>query len=126
MTKTTLMLALALLASTSWLLAQNQDSPTRSGQNGTAGQTTIQGCLQESHGSYTLTSDSGMTYLLQGASSTLSKHVGHEVRITGSTSSAGSSRSETDPAAGTSEKPQETLTIENVKHISKTCSNTAK
>jgi Protein of unknown function (DUF5818) len=126
MTKTTLMLALPLLVSTSWLLAQNQDSQLRSGQNGTAGQTTVQGCLQESNGSYTLTSDSGMTYLLQGASSTLSKHVGHEVRITGSTSNAGSSRSESDPAAGTSAKPQETLTIENVKHISKTCSNTAK
>ena len=126
MKKMTFMLVLPLLVSTSLLFAQNQDSPTRSGTNGTAGQTTIQGCLQESNGSYTLTSDSGMTYLLQGASSTLSKHVGHEVRITGSTSNAGSSRSETDPAAGTSEKPQETLTIENVKHISKTCSNTTK
>jgi len=126
MTKTTLMLAIPLLVSTSWLLAQNQDSPTRSGQTGPAGETTVQGCLQELNGSYTLTSDSGMTYLLQGASSTLSKHVGHEVRITGSTSNAGSSRSETDPAAGTSEKPQETLTIASMKHISKTCSNTAK
>jgi Protein of unknown function (DUF5818) len=126
MTKTILMLAIPLLVSTSWLLAQNQDSPTRSGQNGTAGQTTIQGCLQESNGRYTLTSDSGMTYLLQGAGSTLSKHVGHEVRITGATSSTGSSHSEADPAAGASEKTEETLTIESVKHISKTCSNTAK
>jgi hypothetical protein len=79
------------------------EGETRSGQNVTAGQTTVQGCWQESNGSYTLTSDSGMTYLLQGASSTLSKHVGH-VGITGSTSSAGSSRSETDSAAGASEK----------------------
>jgi hypothetical protein len=115
----TLMLALALLLSTAWLSAQNQTAPN---QNATAGQTTIQGCLHESNGSYTLTSDSGMTYELQGATSTLSKHVGHEVRITGSTSSAGRDNSATNPTAGTAEKSPETLTVDNLKHISKTCS----
>jgi Protein of unknown function (DUF5818) len=118
-----LMLALALLLSTAWLSAQNQTGPS---QNGTTGQTTIQGCLHESNGSYTLTSDSGMTYELQGASSTLSKHVGHEVRITGSTSSAGRYNSATNPTAGTAEKSQETLTVDNLKHISKTCSQVSK
>jgi hypothetical protein len=117
----TLMLALALLLSATWLTAQNQ---TGSSQSGTAGQTTIQGCLHESNGSYTLTSDSGMVYELHGTTSTLSKHVGHEVRVTGSTSSAGSSSSAS-PAAGT-EKSQGTLTVDNLKHISKTCSHVSK
>jgi Protein of unknown function (DUF5818) len=119
----TLMLALALLLSTAWLAAQNQYPQTNPG-SGTAGPTTIQGCLQESNGNYTLTSDSGMTYQLQGPSSTLSKHVGHEVRITGSASSAGSSSSETSGEA--SGKSQETLTVDNLKHISKTCSQKSK
>jgi Protein of unknown function (DUF5818) len=120
----TLMLALALLFSTAWLAAQNQYPQTNPSHSGTAGQTTIQGCLQESNGNYTLTSDSGMTYQLQGPSSTLSKHVGHEVRITGSASSAGSSSSETSGEA--SGKSQETLTVDNLKHISKTCSQKSK
>jgi hypothetical protein len=122
----TWMLAPALLILTAWLLAQNQYPQTGSSKTGTAGQTTIQGCLQESNGSYTLASDSGMTYQLQGASSTLSKHVGHEVRITGSTSSAGSSSSATNPTAGTSGRSEETLNVDNLKHISKTCSNKSK
>jgi hypothetical protein len=120
----TLMLALALLLSTAWLAAQNQYPQTRPSQPGTAGQTTIQGCLQESNGNYTLTSDSGMTYQLQGASSTLSKHVGHEVRVTGSASTAGSSSSESTGAS--SEKSQETLSVDSLKHISKTCSSKTK
>jgi hypothetical protein len=119
----TMMLALALLFSTAWLAAQNQYPQTSPSQSGTAGSTTIQGCLQESNGNYTLTSDSGMTYQLQGSSSTLSKHVGHEVRITGSTSSAGGSSSATTGEA--SGKSQE-LTVDNLKHISKTCSNKSK
>jgi Protein of unknown function (DUF5818) len=122
----TFIIVLGLLLSTAWLPAQNQNPETGSSQTGTAGQTTIQGCLQESNGSYTLTSDSGMTYQLQGASSTLSKHVGHEVRITGSTSSAGSSSSATHPTGETSDKSQETLTVDNLKHISKTCSHKTK
>jgi len=101
----TLMLAVALLLLTAWLPAQSSSS-----QTGTAGQTTIQGCLQESNGNYTLTSDSGMTYQLQGASSTLSKHIGHEVRITGSTSSAGTSSSATTSTGETSAKSQENET----------------
>jgi Protein of unknown function (DUF5818) len=122
----TFMLALAILLSTAWLAAQSQYPQTGSGQTGTPGQTTIQGCLQESNGNYTLTSDSGMTYQLQGASSTLSKHVGHEVRITGSTASAGTSSSATSATADTSGKSQETLTVDSLKHISKTCNHKTK
>jgi len=118
----TLMLALAFLLSTAWVTAQNQYPQTGSSQPGTTASqpTTIQGCLQESNGNYTLTSDSGMTYQLQGDSSMLSKHVGHEVRITGSTSSSGNSSSAMSTNSGQS---QETLMVKSMKHISTTCSN---
>jgi len=44
----TLMLALALLLSTAWA-AQSQYPQTGSCQSGTAAQTTIQGCFEESN-----------------------------------------------------------------------------
>lgn len=122
----TLMLALAVLLSTAWLAAQNQYPQTQSSQtSGASGQTTVQGCLQESNGNYTLTSDSGTTYQLQGDTSTLSKHVGHEVRVTGSTASAGNASGAMTPKSGSS-GAGETITVENLKHISKTCSGTSK
>jgi uncharacterized protein DUF5818 len=86
----TILLALTLLASAAWVQAQSQypqSSSSQSGSSGNSGQATVQGCLQGSSGSYTLTSDSGTTYQLQGDTSKLDKHVGHEVAITGSTSS---------------------------------------
>jgi Protein of unknown function (DUF5818) len=45
----------------------------------------VKGCLQGSHGNYTLMADNGTTYQLQGDTSKLSAHIGHEVQITGST-----------------------------------------
>jgi uncharacterized protein DUF5818 len=86
----TILLALTLLASAAWVQAQSQypqSSSSQSGTSGNSGQATVQGCLQGSSGNYTLTSDSGTTYQLQGDTSKLDKHVGHEVAITGSTSS---------------------------------------
>jgi hypothetical protein len=121
----TLMLALAFLLSTTWLAAQNQYPQTGSSQSGTtaSGQTTVRGCLQESNGRYTLTSDSGMNYQLEGDSSTLGKHVGHEVQITGSTSREGNSSGAMSTKAGTSGTSDETLAVKSLKHISTTCSN---
>src|SRR5437868_15434732 len=121
----TLILVLAFLVSTAWLTTQEYPQ-TGSKQTGTTAseQTSVQGCLQSSNGSYTLKSDSGKTYQLQGDTSKLSKHVGHEVQITGSPSGADSSASAMSPNAGTSAGgSQQTLTVDNVKHISKTCSN---
>jgi hypothetical protein len=128
----TLMLALALLIPTAWLQAQEHDSQAGSTQNEAtaAGQVTVQGCLQGSDGNYTVTDNSGMTYQLQGDMAKLSAHVGHEVQITGTTSGAGA----TNPNAGagttnpTTRVPpagvqQSTLTVQNMKHISKTCTS---
>src|SRR5438132_13289591 len=118
----TFLLAISLLASAALLQAQNQYPQTGSSQKGASasGQTTVEGCLQGSDGNYTLTDKSGTTYQLQGDTSKLSAHVGHEVQITGSTTSASSA---TSPTAGapTAASQQPTLNVQNMKHISKTC-----
>src|SRR6266496_1108379 len=118
----TFVLAISLLASAAWLQAQSQYPQTGSSQKGASasGQTTVEGCLRGSDGNYTLTDKSGTTYHLQGDTSKLSAHVGHEVQITGSTTSASSATSPTTGTpAGATQQP--TLTVQNMKHISKTC-----
>jgi hypothetical protein len=116
-----LLLALTLLLSAAWLQAQDQyGSQTGSSQTGTAaGQTTVDGCLQGSNGNYTLTDKSGTTYQLQGDTSKLSDHVGHEVRLTGT--SSGSSATSSSMSGQASGPQQPTLTVHSMKHISKTC-----
>jgi Protein of unknown function (DUF5818) len=128
----TLMLALALLLSAAWLQAQEQYPQAGSSQTGAtaSGQTTVQGCLQGSDENYTLTDKSGTTYQLQGDTSKLSAHVGHEVQITGTTSGASAASPSagagtTNPTTGTptAGAQQSTLTVQNMKHISKTCTS---
>lgn len=117
-----LLLAVSLLVSAAWLQAQSQYPQTGSSQTGSSassGQTTVQGCLQGSDGNYTLTNKNGTTYQLQGDTSKLSAHVGHEVQITGSTTSASTATSPTAGAATSATQP--TLTVQSMKHISKTC-----
>lgn len=117
----TLLLACTLICSAAWLLAQGYPSQSGSSQTGSAaaGQTTVQGCLQGSNGTYTLTDKSGTTYQLQGDTSKLSAHVGHEVQVTGTTSAAGATSSSMGSQAGGAQQP--TLTVQSMKHISKTC-----
>ncbi len=130
----TLMLALALLLSAAWLQAQEQYPQTGSSQKEAtaSGQTTVEGCLQGSDGNYTLTDNSGTMYQLKGDTSKLSAHVGHEVQITGTTSGASAtspsaSTGTTNPTTGTptTGAQQATLTVQNMKHISKTCKSTS-
>jgi hypothetical protein len=113
-----IMLALALLWSTAWLQSQDpypQNPP--SGRSGAkSSQTSVEGCLQGSDGNFTLTDNSGTTYQLQGDTSKLSKHVGHDVQITGSTSSSNAASSN----SGT------TLTVDKMKHISESCKTMSK
>jgi hypothetical protein len=132
---TKLMLAAILLLSAAWLQAQqypqagsspSSSSPTSSSQSdssqsGSASSQTVEGCLQGSDGNFTLTDKSGMTYQLAGDTSKLTEHVGHEVQIKGSTSGASPAGSSAG-AAG----EQQTLTVESVKHVSKTCKSASK
>jgi hypothetical protein len=129
------LLVSVLILGFSWAVAQDatqgSTSPSRgtdpnnSGQNaaGSAGQKTVTGCLSGSNGSYTLTDKHGMTYQLTGDTAKLSDHVGHEVKITGNSNSAGSAASggaaATGAAAGAG--TEKTLEVSSVKHVSKTC-----
>ncbi len=124
MTKTFL-LALSLLVSTAWVAAQSQYPQTGTSQTGTtASQQTVKGCLQGSDGNYTLMADSGTTYQLQGDTSKLSAHVGHEVQVTGSTMSASGSSSSTTTQSSATQQP--TLSVQSFKHISKSCTSGTK
>jgi Protein of unknown function (DUF5818) len=132
----TLMLTAILLLSAAWLQAQqypqsgsspSSSSPTSSSQadssqRGSESSQTVEGCLQGSNGSFTLTDNSGMTYQLAGDTSKLTEHVGHEVQIKGSTSGAGAAGAGAAAGAG----GQQTLTVESVKHVSKTCKSASK
>ncbi len=123
----TLLFACTLICSAAWLFGQGYPSQSGSSQTGSAaaGQTTVQGCLQGSNGTYTLTDKSGTTYQLQGDTSKLSDHVGHEVKVTGTTSAAGATSSSMGSQAGGAQQP--TLTVTSMKHVSKTCqSSTSK
>jgi maltose-binding protein MalE len=128
----TLLLALTLVLSAAWMHAQTSSSQAGSSSSSSSNQTKVQGCLEGSSGNYTLKADSGTTYQLQGDTAKLSKHIGHEVEITGTTSSASSAStpssgaSTSSTASGTSGSAQESLNVEKVKHISATCSNPSK
>jgi hypothetical protein len=110
-----LLLFSVLLLGTSWAVAQSYPSKGETGK--TASQETVTGCLSSSGGTYTLAAKNGKTYELAGDTSKLSEHVGHEIKVTGTPSSAAASSS---GAMGKSSGEQ-TLEVSSFKHISKTC-----
>jgi hypothetical protein len=123
-----LLFTVVLLAA--FMLAQGQyESQSGQSQTGsmtssqTSGQTTIEGCLQASGDSYTLTDSAGKTYQLQGDASKLSAHSGHQVRLTGTTSGDSGSASGMTSGAASS---QPTFVVSNLKHISSTCQSSNK
>lgn len=122
-----------LLLGVSWAVAQgtSQTSPSTSSPSSSAqtssqtsagGETTVEGCLSGSSGSYTLAAKDGTTYQLTGDTAKLSEHVGHEVKITGTANSAASSPSSgaASSTAG-STGSEKSLQVSSVKHVSKTC-----
>jgi len=76
----TLTLALLVL-SAAWLQAQPANPPSESSKS--SAPTTIEGCLQNSLGIYTLTESDGTVHRLSGYANKLGRQVGHEVKITG-------------------------------------------
>src|SRR6266567_9124940 len=126
--KRLLSLLSVLLLGACWAAAQdssqtNPDSQPM-GQSTAApagGETTVQGCLSGSNGSFTLTDKNGNSYQLTGDTAKLSEHVGHEVKITG-TAESGSSATGGGTATGTSGAgASRTLQVSPVRHVSKTC-----
>jgi hypothetical protein len=108
-----------LLLGLSWAAAQDNASQT----NSAGGETTVQGCLTSASGSFTLTDQNGTTYQLTGDTAKLSEHVGHEVKISGATSSASAPSSAGAPGTAGGNSGQ-TLQVSSVKHLSKTCQST--
>ena len=114
-----LLFALALLVPAARLHSQDT---SQAGQTETSApnQITLEGCLQGTNGNYTVIAHSGRTYQLQGDTSNLGAHVGHEVQITGPTSGASTMMPAiATEADGTTPKP--TLTVEQTKHVAETC-----
>ena len=114
-----------LLLGLSWAVAQDSTSPAtgQTSRTGAGGQMTVEGCLSGASGNFTLTDKNGMSYQLSGDTAKLSEHVGHEVKVIGTSGSAGAGASgSTEPsgAAGTAGAGQ-TLQVTSVKHVSKTC-----
>ena len=116
-----LLLCSVLLLGTCWAVAQNPSPMTRSGSGA---ETTVQGCLSSSNGNYTLTDSSGNSFPLTGDTAKLSEHIGHEVKITGATSSASTSPTG-GAASGKMGQTQPAIVVGSVKHISKTCKSGA-
>src|SRR5262245_9127862 len=70
---------------------------TQTSQNSNDSSASIEGCLNGSAGSFTLTDQTGKSWQLAGDTSKLSDHVGHQVRISGS--EAGKSGGDSSSAA---------------------------
>ena len=111
------LVGLILLLSATWALAQQtqSNSQTTSGSK----ETTIEGCLTGSGGDYTLSDQSGKIYQIEGDAAKLSKHVGHEVRLTGTETSAASA-SGAAAATGTAESKAK-FNVSKVEHVSTSC-----
>ena len=133
-----LLLVSVLLLGLSWAVAQNSttssQSPDSTGsaqstgssagsgqasRTGTGAQMSVEGCLSGSNGNYTLTEKNGMSYQLTGDTAKLSEHVGHEIKVTGTSGSSASAESSTGAASGAA--GGQTLQVTSVKHVSKTC-----
>jgi hypothetical protein len=113
------MLAFTLLISVVWFQAQDSAPPAGNPSDHPTERTSVfKGCLQISTGVFTLTDNSGTTYQIQGDTSQLREHLGHEVQITGTASTSDSSQ---DSGASTNSSQQPTIQLRAVKHLSKTC-----
>jgi hypothetical protein len=141
-----ILVAVTLLCSGLWAVAQTSTSPSTSGSTGsdqssassqmgsTSGSGSSQsftGCLSGSAGSYTLRDKAtGTTYNLSGDDSQLAKHVGEEVRVSG-TQSGNSAASASSPSSSATSSTGSTsgasggnsLTVTSVSKVSSSCSN---
>ena len=109
----TLTFVLVVLISGAWLQAQDAGKPS--------GPSTIQGCLQYTNGHYRLTEGNGTTHQLQSQANKLTKHVGHEVAITGKP--AVRTVGTTVQGAASSVKEEPVLKVTSVRHVADTCTS---
>src|SRR3974377_978092 len=106
-----LTMILVLLVSALWL--QAQDASTASGL------TTMQVCVQYTNGHYRLTENNGTTHQLQSQANKLTKHVGHEVTLTGKQTVR--TVDTTIQGAASSVKEQPVFKVSSVRHVAEAC-----
>ena len=110
-----LLLLSVLLLGVSWAAAQTESQASKTKTSG--GQETVQGCLSNSGGAYTLTAKDGKTFQLTGDTAKLTEHVGHEIKVTGTVSAA----SESSTGAMGKTAAEKSIEVSSFKHVSKTC-----
>lgn len=134
--KKILMLSSILLLAAVCAMAQyggqdtsNQTNASQSSaiqNNADPNETTVQGCLSGSDGSYMLTDKSGTMYQIKGNTSKLQAHLGHTIIVTGTSKSASGADAATQ--SGSMSNPSDshpTLMMSSFKHVSPTCSSAA-
>lgn len=109
------MLTLVLLISAVWLSAQ--DATQTSDKNSNL--TTVEGCLQNPNGHYTLTDNSGTAHQLAGAANKLGHQVGRQIEVTGKPGMR--TLDSTLAGAGSSAVEQEVFEVKSVKRIADAC-----
>jgi hypothetical protein len=119
-----LQLLAVLLFATVWLAAQDYPSPSQTAPANASGEQSVQGCLGGADGNYTLMVKNGNSFRPTGDTAKLAEHIGHEVKVTGTVSSASTSPN-TDTSAGTTGQSSASsggkIQVTSVKHIAKNC-----
>jgi len=102
------------LGSLAWAAQENQ-TKTKGGNS-----VTVTGCLQKGDetGEYSITGEDGKRYGLRSKSVDLSKHLGHQVAVTGTKMREENEEREKKEAGG---GEYADLRVTNIKHISETC-----
>jgi hypothetical protein len=109
---------------------QSAGTPSARASSGSA-TTTVDGCLSSAGGSFTLRDKTSCTsYNLTGDTAKLGKHVGHEIQVTGSTSSAATASSDSGMNSSASQTASnnasgmdgQTLRVASVKMVAASCS----
>jgi len=102
------------LGSLAWTSQENQ-AKTKGGNS-----VTVTGCLQKGDeaGEYSITGEDGKRYGLRSKSVDLSKHLGHQVTVTGTKMREENEEKEKKEAGG---GEYADLRVTNIKHISETC-----
>lgn len=115
-------LSFVLLISTLWLQAQagNPSSGASQTQDKTSDLLTLEGCLQNSNGQYTLTeNNNGTTHRLSGAANKLGHQVGRQIEVTGKPGMR--TEDSTIAGAGSSAVEHEVFEVRTVKRVADAC-----
>ncbi len=105
----------------SWYLVAQQDKDEQAGKN-----VTVTGCLAkgDSPNEFYLAGDNGKKYEVRSDTVQLSEHVGHKVKLTGTTAKESARDEDEDEKAERNERAEHNaanLQVSKVEHLSETC-----